>query len=373
MKFTCSICMDNFSSENVDNITATGCGHVFHEMCLLHWTEMSKTCPACRKPLRPKQVFKLFFNVSETKEVDVGDLQNKLDDAKAQLRAANVEKIKQQEAADTLKAFLIQREEELQKFKDKYMDALGERAQLQAKIQSMRKEVSEKRQLYDENITLRSRITGYESLRKLIDSNAKEADELLKSYADGPGAIKLLATYCVLVKRQLQTVTDSRSQLNREALDLRKKVAYLEVLARERVAHIRALEGDVNHLKDMLHRAELNAERGNTSASTNAHDGPIAERQLLEMSEEFRNRMECVMGSLSAELGLHEAQLRQQAQHAQARREDADDARATLRCAEFRPRSLQQLHGNRKRLPRADEPNEPPQSVPGRAPKRPRL
>ncbi|KAH7967831.1 hypothetical protein HPB52_002640 [Rhipicephalus sanguineus] len=162
MKFTCSICMDNFSSENVDNINATGCGHVFHEMCLLHWTEMSKTCPACRKPLRPKQVFKLYFNVSETKEVDVGDLQNKLDDAKAQLRAANVEKIKQQEAADTLKAFLIQREEEVQKFKDKYMNAIGEKSQLQAKIQSMRKEVSEKRQLYDENINLRSRITDYE-------------------------------------------------------------------------------------------------------------------------------------------------------------------------------------------------------------------
>ncbi|KAH6936603.1 hypothetical protein HPB50_019971 [Hyalomma asiaticum] len=244
MKFTCSICMDNFSSENIDNINATGCGHVFHEMCLLHWTEMSKTCPACRKPLRPKQVFKLYFNVSETKEVDVGDLQNQLDDAKAQLRAANVEKIKQQEAADTLKAFLIQREEEVQKFKDKYMDTLGEKAQLQAKIQSMRKEVSEKRQLYDENITLRSRITDYE--------------------------------------RQLQTVTDSRSQLNKEALELRKRVAYLEVLVKERASRIRALEGDVSHLKDMLHRAELKAERGSTPASTSADDGLIAESPAPE-------------------------------------------------------------------------------------------
>ncbi|XP_037276957.1 E3 ubiquitin-protein ligase TRAIP [Rhipicephalus microplus] len=282
MKFTCSICMDNFSSENIDNINATGCGHVFHEMCLLHWTEMSKTCPACRKPLRPKQVFKLYFNLSETKEVDVGDLQNKLDDAKAQLRAANVEKIKQQEAADTLKAFLIQREEEVQKFKDKYMTALGEKSQLQAKIQSMRKEVSEKRQLYDENIALRSRVTDYESLRKLIDSNAKEAEELLKSYAEGPGALKLLSTYCCLVKRQLQTVTDSRSQLNKEALDLRKKVAYLEVLSRERAARIRTLEGDVSHLKEMLHRAELKAEKSSASASTSANDSIIAESPAPE-------------------------------------------------------------------------------------------
>lgn len=193
--------MDNFDCNNVDNVNATGCGHVFHEMCLLHWTEMSKTCPACRKPLRPKQVFKLYFNISETKEVDVGDLQNQLDDAKAQLRAASVEKIKLQEASDTLKAFLIQREEELQKFKDKYMSAIGERAQLQAKLQSMRKEVFEKRQLYDENITLRSRITEYEDIKKLISCNVKDAEELLKSYVDSSGSQKQLATYCSLVKR----------------------------------------------------------------------------------------------------------------------------------------------------------------------------
>ncbi|XP_077518613.1 E3 ubiquitin-protein ligase TRAIP-like [Amblyomma americanum] len=282
MKFTCSICMDNFSSEHLENINATGCGHVFHEMCLLHWTEMSKTCPACRKPLRPKQVFKLYFNVSETKEIDVGDLQNKLDDAKAELRAANVEKIKLQEASDTLKAFLIQREEEVQKFKDKYMNALGEKAQLQAKIQSMRKEVTEKRQLYDENVALRSQVTGYESIRKLIDSNAKEADEILKSYVDAPGAVKQLSTYCCLVKRQLQTVTDNRSQLNKEALELRKRVAYLEVLSRERAARVRTLEADVSHLKDMLHRAELKAEKSCASSSRSAEDGLIAESPAPE-------------------------------------------------------------------------------------------
>lgn len=275
--------MDNFDCNNVDNVNATGCGHVFHEMCLLHWTEMSKTCPACRKPLRPKQVFKLYFNISETKEIDVGDLQNQLDDAKAQLRAANVEKIKLQEASDTLKAFLIQREEEVQKFKDKYMGAIGERAQLQAKLQSMRKEVSEKRQLYDENIALRSQITEYEDIKKLISCNVKDAEELLKSYADAPGAQKQLATYCGLVKRQLQTVTDHRAELNKEALEMRKKVAYLEVLARERASRIHVLETDVSHLKDMLHRAELKAEACSATQSTKANEsGLIAESPAPE-------------------------------------------------------------------------------------------
>lgn len=331
------------SSSGSNSVSATECGHVFHEACLQRWLAASRSCPTCRKPLRAHGIVKLFLDAADVLpggciSNDGGPLQllqRELSEVRSQLKATAVAEKRQQEATSALRSRMRQIEGVARTYNAKYVNALHENCHLRTQLRGLREEVRDKRHLRTENIFLQTRL------------HAKE--------------------------RQLQTVTDSRSQLNREALDLRKKVAYLEVLARERVAHIRALEGDVNHLKDMLHRAELNAESGNTSASTNAHDGPIAERQLLEMSEEFRNRMECVMGSLSAELGLHEAQLRQQAQHAQARREDADDARATLRCAEFRPRSLQQLHGNRKRLPHADEPNEPPQSVPGRAPKRPRL
>uniref|UniRef100_A0A1B0A2T7 RING-type domain-containing protein n=1 Tax=Glossina pallidipes TaxID=7398 RepID=A0A1B0A2T7_GLOPL len=43
----CSICMENFDSNN--NVCSTSCGHVFHNNCLLQWKENSSLCPNCRE------------------------------------------------------------------------------------------------------------------------------------------------------------------------------------------------------------------------------------------------------------------------------------------------------------------------------------
>ncbi|CAN8006236.1 unnamed protein product [Ixodes hexagonus] len=256
MRVTCSICMDCFDRKNIDNVNATACGHVFHELCLLHWHEMSKTCPTCRKPLRQKQIFKLFFDAAETKEVDVGNLQNQLDEAKAQLRAAGVEKIKQQEAADSLKAFLIQREDEVQKFKDKYMTAIGDRNLLESKLRSMKKEVAEKRQLSDENMALRCQVTDYENVKKLMASTTKEAEELLRSYGGGAGTQKQLATYCILLKRELQSTKDSRSEMANEVTRLIKEAGHWTARAKQHASRLKALEAETGHLRSLLQDAE---------------------------------------------------------------------------------------------------------------------
>ncbi|KAG0417981.1 hypothetical protein HPB47_005190 [Ixodes persulcatus] len=118
-----SICMNCFDFTDIDNVSTTACGHVFHGRCLLPWHGTSKTCPTCRKPLKQREIFKLFFAASESRDEDVGRLRNQLDDAKAKLRAAGEEKIEQQAAADALKASLVQREDEVQQMKEKYMTA----------------------------------------------------------------------------------------------------------------------------------------------------------------------------------------------------------------------------------------------------------
>lgn len=261
MKVTCSICMDCFDCKNIDNVNATACGHVFHEICLLHWLEMGNSCPTCRKPLRQKQTFKIFFDISETKDVDVGDLQNQLDETKAHLRSAAAEKLKLQDAADTLKAFLIQREEEVQSLKDKYMALIGEKDVLQCKLRSMKQEVSEKRQLSDENMALRSQVSEYENVRKLMNSTCKEAEELLRTYGDGIGTQRQLATYCCLLKRELQSAKESRSQLIKEVTRLRKEASFRTAESKDQTSRIKVLELDVTHLKDLLRAAERRAER----------------------------------------------------------------------------------------------------------------
>uniref|UniRef100_A0A147BFZ4 Putative e3 ubiquitin ligase n=1 Tax=Ixodes ricinus TaxID=34613 RepID=A0A147BFZ4_IXORI len=256
MRVTCSICMDCFDRTSIDNVNTTACGHVFHELCLLHWHEMSKTCPTCRKPLRQRQIFKLFFSASESRDEDVGSLQNQLDDAKAKLRAAGVEKIKQQEAADALKAFLIQREDEVQQIKEKYMTAIGDRNLLESKLRSMKKEVAEKRQLSDENIVLRARLEECENVRKLMESTSKEAEELLRSYGDGYGTQKQLATYCCLLKRELQSTKDSRSSMANEVTRLIKEAGHWTARAKRQAVQLKALEAEVGETKKLLQDAE---------------------------------------------------------------------------------------------------------------------
>ncbi|XP_040063176.1 E3 ubiquitin-protein ligase TRAIP-like [Ixodes scapularis] len=218
MRVTCSICMDCFDRTSTDNVNSTACGHVFHELCLLQWHEMSKTCPTCRKPLQQRQIFKLFFSASESRDEDVSSLQNQLDDAKAKLRAAGVEKIKQQEAADALKAFLIQREDEVQEIKEKYMTAIGDRNLLESKLRSMKKEVAEKRQLSDENIVLRARLEECE--------------------------------------KELQSTKDSRSNMANEVTCLIKEAGHWTARAKRQAVQLKALEAEVGETKKLLQDAE---------------------------------------------------------------------------------------------------------------------
>ena len=40
----CPICLDIISDRKVTTV----CSHLFHDECLYHWLENSKTCPVCR-------------------------------------------------------------------------------------------------------------------------------------------------------------------------------------------------------------------------------------------------------------------------------------------------------------------------------------
>lgn len=41
---SCSIC-----TESCDDISIMGCGHTFHENCIMKWLEVNNNCPNCRK------------------------------------------------------------------------------------------------------------------------------------------------------------------------------------------------------------------------------------------------------------------------------------------------------------------------------------
>lgn len=52
----CAICLGT-----IENITATVCGHIFCEGCILPAIEIQKKCPICRTHLTKKSIHPLFF------------------------------------------------------------------------------------------------------------------------------------------------------------------------------------------------------------------------------------------------------------------------------------------------------------------------
>ena len=65
MKAECVICMEYFQSN--DSISASQCGHVFHEACIARWLGESGAihsvghCPQCRSKVSKVRLTRLFF------------------------------------------------------------------------------------------------------------------------------------------------------------------------------------------------------------------------------------------------------------------------------------------------------------------------
>jgi peroxin-10 len=51
----CTICL-----EQMKNMTATTCGHVFCHSCIQGWLNRHSVCPICRKKLKKKQIYRLY-------------------------------------------------------------------------------------------------------------------------------------------------------------------------------------------------------------------------------------------------------------------------------------------------------------------------
>ena len=48
--FSCSICLEEFKSEETINLT--DCNHVFHSKCIEKWACKNPTCPYCRTHMK---------------------------------------------------------------------------------------------------------------------------------------------------------------------------------------------------------------------------------------------------------------------------------------------------------------------------------
>ncbi|XP_064479555.1 E3 ubiquitin-protein ligase TRAIP-like [Ornithodoros turicata] len=267
MKLICSICMDIIDHFNIGTLTAASCGHVFHEVCLMKWVSSNKTCPTCRKPVQKRQIIKLYFDTGEVEDIDLGRLQNKLNAAEAEVQSVTLERSKLLRDLETCKSLVVVQENEAAKYKEKYMDTLGELSAAKMQSRTLRKEVAEKRALTAEVEALQSKVTTYENIKRIVDGTTKEAEDILTTYGEGFGTLKQLATYCVLLKRELQASNDSRAQLRQQVGELRKETSFKASRLMEKEASIKKWQAEAIRFKELLLAAEAKWESREKSVS----------------------------------------------------------------------------------------------------------
>ena len=95
MQAECVICMEHFQSS--DAISASECGHVFHEACIARWLDESGIlavghCPQCRTVVNKECLMRLFFTATDSSRTlaitqrDIDKLQARIDDLNVDCR-----------------------------------------------------------------------------------------------------------------------------------------------------------------------------------------------------------------------------------------------------------------------------------------------
>ena len=93
MQAACVICMEPLLLRSDEAVTASKCGHVFHEACITRWlsvvmdTPVPQVCPQCRSTVDRERLVRLYFTESSTSTPTTA-----LDRSAVDMRIAELEK-----------------------------------------------------------------------------------------------------------------------------------------------------------------------------------------------------------------------------------------------------------------------------------------
>uniref|UniRef100_W8C3A1 TRAF-interacting protein n=1 Tax=Ceratitis capitata TaxID=7213 RepID=W8C3A1_CERCA len=238
LNLNCVICAELFAAS--DDVRATNCGHMFHISCLKQWMERSKSCPQCRTKCTDRNIFRLYFNLAnlDTSTIDVGSLQEQVDNASLQLKMKEQElnkaelqirelKERQVKAAKTIQAM----EQKLQK-NDFIILSYSEQLKIlktEAKMSDdLRKEVER----------LKQQIKTIESVQSILASTSAEAEKMLKIEKD---PVRLSAWVAAL-KRELRACETKKT-------DLRRAMKVMQDNLRQEMANKKSCEERISQLE----------------------------------------------------------------------------------------------------------------------------
>ncbi|EDW91674.1 E3 ubiquitin-protein ligase TRAIP [Drosophila yakuba] len=245
LNLNCVICAELFGQ--ADEVFATVCGHMFHHSCLNQWLDRSKTCPQCRNKCTTRNIFRVYFNLAnlDVSRIDVGSLQEQLDNAKLSMKMVEKERSKDEQQIRDLK--------ETQKKCLKTIAGLEQKVQKKdflissyvEQISILKSDAHVVDGLRKENKSLKSQIQAMEGMSAILAAGSADADRLLKNEADP----HVLANWVSTLKRELR-------QCESKKTELRNVVKLVQNDLRKEIELKRKLEERVSHLESDLYQAQ---------------------------------------------------------------------------------------------------------------------
>uniref|UniRef100_A0A1I8Q809 RING-type domain-containing protein n=1 Tax=Stomoxys calcitrans TaxID=35570 RepID=A0A1I8Q809_STOCA len=263
LNLNCVICAELFSQ--ADDVYITTCGHMFHYVCLKQWLERSKTCPQCRNRCSERNIIRVYFNLAnlDVSRIDVGSLQEQLDNANLQLKMKEKELSKAEEQ--------IKSSKETQKKCMKTIAGLEKEVKSNSfivlnyveKIKLLQNQVKVMESLRAEVTNLKAQIESMNGINTLLTSSMTEAEKLLKNESDP----KVLSVWITTLKRELRVCehkkADIRNQLKAVQNDLRREMD----LKRSQEERIIQLESENYSLLEKIKTLESNSISRQTTAN----------------------------------------------------------------------------------------------------------
>ena len=262
LRGSCIICTDYFDSEN--DISVTPCGHLFHAICLNQWIKASgkQTCPQCRMSIAQKRIIaKIYVNAPEEDDnhLDAYVLKNKLDEVQGLLKKSNSENI---DLHSSLKAMESAKDKLMSKIKNLKSESNRDQNTiylLKSDIDTLKTELSHTNALKSEIKDLKIRLKTLEKVEICINGQKSDVDEMLAQYSQPSSSkeAKQLATFCVAMKQEYETLKESRGKLNKEVMKLKRELHKSNELLLCKLAAVEELEktnSSLQQSEEALHR-----------------------------------------------------------------------------------------------------------------------
>lgn len=224
MRCGCVICGDLFTTS--DDISATPCGHTFHNVCLLQWLERSKTCPQCRQNTKEKNVVRLYFDTSQADQTqaDPDTLQNLNESLKFQVRLKEQESINiKEENVDLtkknkgLKAECKSLEGQI-RAKDTTLSALKTQLKMLSAISAEAKKAKEDLK------AAKLQLTNMQNAESVVNGTTEDVEIMLRNYESNPEATRSLATFCSILKKELAKCDGDKRRYRDEANSIKNRI-----------------------------------------------------------------------------------------------------------------------------------------------------